>query len=737
MKQEELEELLKEMSPEEKAGQLLQVNAELLSGGGVETGPSAGNFDRKDVWLAGSVLNIVGAKKVRQLQREYMEKHPHHIPLLFMADIINGYRTVFPIPLAQGCSFDRKLVEECAAASAREAAASGVHVNFSPMVDLVRDPRWGRVMEAYGEDSFLTASMGAAAVEGYQGASPETEGSVSSCFKHFAGYGAPVGGRDYNNVELSERTFRDDYLPGYQAAVQAGAHMAMTSFNTIDRVPATAGKKLLRDILRGEMGFDGVVISDWAAVEELVAHGIAEDKREAAKLAMEAGVDIDMMTDVYLRHVPGLIRDGILKEEMLDEAVMRILKLKNRLGLFEHPFRFADEDRERFFAAEKPYSSLAQRAARESFVLLKNNGILPLSETKGKICFMGPYAGQARMAGAWSFLTETDGYQTLEEAVKRIRQDVSFVKGSELLDRGRELRHFANGAAPVRNCSTPEEEEAWYREAEEAAKAADVVVLALGEHSYESGEAASRARIDIHSVQMELFRRVKRVNPNLVAVIFSGRPLELKEISDGASALLMTWMPGEQGAAALADVLFGRQEPGGRLSMSLPYCVGQIPVYYSEFSTGRPCMSQDPLDRSGSRYLDIPNAPLYPFGWGMSYTDFQYSGVTLSRPRMGRKDRLTASVTVTNSGTRRGTEVVQMYIRDIAGSVVRPVRELKGFQRIDLRPGESRRVSFEIREDMLRFHDIHMEYRSEPGSFTVFIGHDSTAENQASFVLKG
>lgn len=727
MEQDKLISLLNDMSLEEKIGQMLQVSGMFYTEDGVLTGPAnTAGFTQEEIRLAGSVLGSVGAEQLKKIQREYMERHPHHIPLIFMADIINGFRTIFPIPLAQGCTFDPELVEEGAAAAARESAATGLHLTFSPMADLVRDARWGRVMESTGEDAWLNGRFARAMVEGYQGhGGLKEKGRIAACVKHFAGYGAPTAGRDYNAVELSERTLRDDYLPAYKEAVDAGAATVMTSFNTLDRVPSSANRWLMRDILRGEMGFEGVLISDWAAIEELCSHGVAQDQEEAARLALEAGVDIDMMTNCYCGHLNRLVASGAVSGTLIDEAVLRILKLKNDLGLFENPYKDADAVQEQELALCAAHRQTARRMASESFVLLKNDGMLPLAGEK--TAYIGPYVANGEIYGAWSMFGTPETTVTIEQGIK---------------NRGDIQAHFAEGCLLSEDfgrsedaCASDKSAGKLLQEAVELAKRADKVVLALGEHRRQSGEAASRADITIPACQMELFRQVCAVNRNVVVVLFSGRPLDIREISERAAAVLAVWMPGTEGGNAIADVLYGDVNPSGRLSMSFPYCVGQVPVFYGQFRTGRP-YTEGMEDQYVSRYLDIPNRPLYPFGYGLSYTTFAIGPVQLDAQQMRRTDRLRVSVTVKNTGTVSGSEVVQMYLTDVHASVARPVRELRGFCKVHLDPGEEKEVSFEIAEDMLRFHDIHMNYVSEPGAFRVYVGNSSGTENGAEFVLE-
>ena len=739
MTQQQLNELLKDMSLEEKIGQLLQLSNNFYEDESVLTGPAMQlGIGEKEIYEAGSVLSVFGAEEIKAIQEAYRKKQPHHIPLLFMADIINGYKTIFPIPLAQGCSFQPELVKECARIAAKESAASGLHVTFSPMVDLVRDARWGRVMESTGEDAYLNGQMCAAMVEGYQGDKEGKKlgesGHIAACVKHFAAYGAPEAGREYNNVELSERTLREDYLPAYQAGINAGSAMVMTSFNTLNHIPATGNQWLLKDILRGEMGFDGVLISDWAAIEELVFHGVAEDRKEAARQAMEAGVDIDMVTGCYINHLKELVEEGQIKEAQIDEAAMRVLKLKNDLGLFENPYKDADDVQAAELYLSEEHRKVARKAAVDTMVLLKNEAdILPLTG-KETIAFIGPYVEEGRLYGAWSLQGTDADTVTIREGIEEsglCSGCVTFHAGSSLLAEGEDLYGFKGQVKQYLEKSNEE----LLKEAVEAAGKAEIVVMALGEHAYHTGEGGARGNIVLPECQMRLLREVAKVNPNIITVVFAGRPLDLREVSQYSKAVLYAWFPGSEGGSAVADLLFGLRSPSARLSMSMPYSVAQAPIYYGSYSTGRP-FNGDRKNRFQSVYQDMPNEPLFPFGYGLTYTEFTYSKPTLDSDSMTKDSVIKASVTVKNIGDREGTETVQLYIRDLVGTTVRPTRRLKGYERVMLQPGEETTVTFTITEEMLRFYDIHMDYVSEPGEFAAFIGGDSTTENEIRFRLK-
>ena len=729
MTKEELLHLLHQMTTQEKCRELMQLPMEAFTDTDISTGPCE-DLELTDEKMAqvGSILSLTGAEWTRKVQEEHLKNNRLNIPLLFMADIINGYKTIFPIPLAQGCTFDPDLVRQLAEAAAREGAAAGVHVTFSPMADLVRDPRWGRVMESTGEDPYLNGIMAEQMVKGYQGNDLKEEGRLAACVKHFAGYGAPLGGREYNQVELSERTLLEDYLPAYEKAVRAGARLVMSSFNTLERVPSTGNRKLMREILRGKMGFQGVLISDYAAVKELIAHGLAEDEAEAARLALEAGVDIDMMSRCYSDFLCGQIERGEVAQELLDEAVLRVLELKKDLGLFENPFKDGSPEKEKELLLCEKHRSLAQKAAEESFVLLKNEeNMLPLSKEE-TTAFIGPFGEEKGLLGAWALFADREDTVTVKEGVERLCPGQIWAKGCEILEPGQK---WLRGYIPIAEETWKQTEEAAeekLKEAVEAAGKADRVVLLLGEQELESGESGSCGRIGLPPSQMKLLKAVVQVNPNLVLVVFSGRPLILTEACAYAKAVLFAWMPGTQGGPAVANVLYGYSNPSGKLTMTFPYHMGQIPVYYSDFATGRPQMPG---------YIDIPKEPLYPFGYGLSYTEYAYSPVKLDQKVLdSQTDVIHASVRVKNTGNMEGREAVQMYIQDVKGSVSRPVRQLKGFQKISLAPGEEKEVRFEIREEMLRFWTIDMEYRSEPGRFRVWIGTDSRTENGEEFYLR-
>lgn len=742
MRQSELEALLKDMSLQEKADQLLQLNGTFYTGelDEIATGPIMEmGLKSEDICQAGSILGTYGAERLKEIQKKYMEKQPHHIPMLFMMDVIHGMKTIFPMPLAMGAAFDPSVAYTAAEIAAKEASVSGLHVTFSPMADLVRDARWGRVMESTGEDAYMNSLYTAAQVKGFQGDSGNLREKykVASCVKHFAAYGGAEAGRDYNTVELSEQTLREYYLRSYQAGIDAGVALVMTSFNTVNGVPASVNTWLMREVLRKEMGFEGVLISDYAAIEETICHGVSEDKADAAEKALKAGVDIDMMTSCYSGHLAGLIRGGKLEEGILDEAVMRVLQLKNKLGLFENPYKDADPEEEKRWILCEEHRKAARDAACKTFVLLKNErdsdgtALLPLKKGK-KTAFIGPYVENQELLSSWAVTGSKEDCVTIRNAAEAVLgEEAVFACGCPIFGNDMEIPSF-NGNI---RCDVSEaERKGMLEDALKKASEAEQVVLCLGEHSAQSGEAASRTMLDIPEIQMELFREIYRVNQNIVVVLFSGRPLDLREISRKARTVLEVWFPGTEGGNAILDVLTGVQSPSGKLPMSFPYCIAQEPLHYDHYNTGRP-NPNGRVEKFRSRYLDAPNEPLYPFGYGLTYTEFSLSEVRLDREQMEADGMITASVIMKNEGTVFGTETAQMYIRDLTASVVRPVRQLKGIQKVSLMPGESRTVSFEITREQLQFMASDGKEVLESGRFAVYIGTDSTTENCAEFVL--
>lgn len=733
-----LRDLMTQMTLEEKIGQLVQLDGGCYGAGETATGPRQKlGLTQKMVDMSGSVLNVLGAEKVRDIQTRYLERSRLKIPLLFMADIIYGYKTVFPIPLGLGCTWEPELIYKDYKIIAEESQPDGGMVTFSPPVDLIRDARWGRCMESPGEDPWLNTRYADAMVRGLQDGLDEGRG-IASCVKHFAAYGAVEAGREYNTVDMSERKLRQDYLTGYKAAVDAGAKLVMTSFNTIDGIPVTANQWILNDLLRGEWGFDGVIITDYAAIQELKAHGVAADDREAAELAINATVDIDMKTSCYAAQLEPIVRDGRLDEHQIDAACWRVLRLKNELGLFENPFRGADAVKAAAEADKPAHVEAARVTARKAMVLLKNkDGVLPLATNGKKIALIGPYADSTDIIGMWAIHADRSRVQTLRTVMEReLGRALEWTPGCVTIEDLSMLGEFGN--IPAFQGTSADEATAaeWEREALELAEKSDVLVLAMGEHMLQSGEAGSRTDIRLPECQTKLLKKLHACGKPVVLVLFNGRPLDLTDIEPYCDAILDAWFPGTAGGEAVCDLLFGNVEPTGRLTTSFPRSVGQLPLYYNSFNTGRPIIGSGHSGRFTSHYLDCPNDPLYPFGFGLSYHTAEYGVVTLDKNVLRCGEMLTASVTVTNTSDRVGTETVQWYLRDFVGSVVRPVKELKGFERVSLAPGESKTVNFTITEELLRFYTKSMKYESEAGKFAVMAGPNSQQLQIAEFVLK-
>ncbi|MEK3827921.1 glycoside hydrolase family 3 N-terminal domain-containing protein [Paenibacillus sp. FSL K6-1558] len=712
--------LVNQMTLEEKVAQLLQLTANFYEGTDTQgqiTGPMEEmGITEQSVRASGSILGLSGAQAIMDVQRAYMEKSRLGIPLLFMADVVHGYKTIFPIPLAIGCSWDLELAEKSAEIAARESAVSGLHVTFAPMVDLVRDPRWGRVMETTGEDPYLNSLFAAAFVRGYQGDNLTDElDRLAACVKHFAAYGAAEGGRDYNTVDMSERQLREYYLPAYKAALDAGVEMVMTSFNTVDGIPASGNEKLMRNILREEWGFDGVLISDWASIREMIAHGAAEDDREAAYRAIRAGVDMEMMTPCYVNHLPELVQKGEVQEHLVDEAVLRILQLKDKLGLFDNPFRAADPEREREIVFSKEHREVSRELAAKSAVLLKNDGqTLPL-QPDARVALIGPFAQSEDILGWWSC-----------EGVKADAVKLGTAL-QERLPQGKVLVAQGSGVHTI----TDEQIAA----ALETASQSDIIVLALGEDSEMSGEGGSRTDIRLPAAQLQLVQALKTAGKPIASVIFNGRPLDLNGFISESDAVLEAWFPGSEGGAAIADILTGAVNPSARLTMSFPQSVGQVPVYYNHFNTGRPINPDNTENRYVSQYIDSPNEPLFPFGYGLSYTTFAYGEVEVSGQEMTANDSLTVQVRVTNTGDHAGVETVQLYVRDVSGEVVRPMRELKDYVKLSLAPGEAGTAKFTLNKEQLRYHHADLSYRSDRGEFRVMVGSNSRDTQSQTFRL--
>ena len=710
--------IVEKMTLKEKLQQLTQLNAGFLdkNAGTEATGPlSSMGLTSQDLNGIGSVLNFQGPDNVKAIQRQHLEDDTNKIPMLFMMDVIHGCRTIYPVPIGLSASFDPQLVKDCCAMAAKEAAAEGINVTFAPMADLVRDARWGRVMESTGEDPYLNCLYSRAAVEGFQG--DLKKGKVAACVKHYAAYGAAEAGRDYNTVDMSERTLREYYLPAYKAAVDAGVEMVMTSFNVLDGVPAAANKKLVDGILRKEWKFGGVVISDYNSFREMITHGVAENEHDAACLAVNAGNDIEMMSATYIGHIESLIKEGKVSLKQIDKAVERVLKLKKKMGMFSDPYLDADKALADSLDCCKEHRDLARKAAEKCAVLLKNDGVLPFSTEVKKVAVIGPFANTGEILGNWRCYGKHEQTVTVLAGVKNL------LGGAEVV--------YAEGVSGELTAS----DESGIAAAVKAAKGADAVILTLGEPQGDSGEGNSKLDLELPAVQYKLLDEVLKANKNTAVLLFSGRPLAIKRLSETAPAILEVWQPGTEGGSAAANLLFGKAVPSGKLTMSFPAKTGQCPVYYNHYNTGRPRMNDDVRVAYTSSYIDGPNKPLYPFGYGLSYTAFGYSDLKLSSSVLQSGGTVTASVKVKNKGSVAGEETVQLYIRDLFGSAVRPVKELKGFKKVMLAAGEEKEVSFEINEDMLAFYGPDLVKKAEKGDFKVFIGGDSECADSVSFRL--
>jgi len=708
------EALLARMNLREKIGQMV-----LFTSFGATTGPLQQRQaleERIRQGDCGNVFNALSVAQVRRLQKIAVEETRLHVPLLFGYDVIHGYKTIFPICLGEAASWDLAGIERSARVAATEAAAAGVNWTFAPMVDIARDPRWGRISEGAGEDPFLGCEVARARVRGFQGDHLGAPDAVLACAKHYAAYGAVLAGRDYNSVDMSERMLREVYLPPYRAAIQAGALSIMTSFNELNGTPATANPFLLKKVLRDEWGFQGFVVTDYTSINEMIAHGSAADLCDAALQALQAGVDMDMQGGAYLECLQKLVDRKVIKKSQIDDAARPILRVKARLGLLDDPFRFCDEARESKELYAKDHLAAAHQMACESFVLLKNDSeTLPLKSGLN-LAVIGPLADSQRdLLGSWKGDGDWDSIETVLGAIRRNNT------GGKVL--------YAKG------CDVDSTNRSEFVDAVAAARQADAVILVLGESWNMTGEAACRTSIDLPGCQTDLLREIKTIGKPVILVLLNGRPLALEAEDSLANAILEAWFPGTEGGKAVGDVLFGQHNPGGKLPVTFPRNVGQVPIFYAEKNTGRPLDPAKPKEEYKSSYLDCPNDPLYPFGFGLSYTTFKISAPQLSQTTLRPGQEITVTTTVSNVGKRAGAEVVQMYIRDLVGSVTRPVLELKGFKRIQLKPGENQTVSFEIGEKELTFLRKDMTWGTEPGEFLVFVGPNSRELKSAKFEL--
>ncbi|MBX7109934.1 MAG: beta-glucosidase BglX [Chitinophagales bacterium] len=710
-KQHFIDSLLGKMTLEEKIGQMT-----LFTSDWDVTGPTVRSNYLGDIRSGrmGSIFNAYTVKYNLELQRTAVEQTRLHIPLLFGYDVIHGHRTIFPIPLAEACSWDLQAMERSARIAATEASAEGINWTFAPMVDIARDPRWGRVMEGAGEDTYLGIQIAKARVKGFQGDNLSSKNTIAACAKHYAAYGAAQAGRDYHTVDISENTLRDVYLPPFKACADAGVATFMTSFNEINGVPSSGNPFLLKDILKRDWKWNGFIVTDYTSINEMVPHGFAKDEKEAGEEALNAGVDMDMQGAVYYNYTKQSLAENKVSIAEIDDAVKRILGIKYDLGLFEDPYRYLDPKREATDIMTKENLEAARDMARKSMVLLKNaNNILPLPKEM-TVALIGPLADDKEdMIGAWS------GAGDRAKAISLLQgMNASINNSSKIL--------YAKG------CNINDDSTGNFAAAIAIANRSDVIVLALGESASMSGEAASRSDISLPGVQQQLFDALKKTGKPIVVVLMNGRPMVIPELDKNADAILETWFAGTMAGHAIADVLYGDYNPSGKLAMTFPRNVGQIPLYYNMKNTGRPF---DENNKYTSKYLDVPNTPLYPFGYGLSYTQFTYTDLKLSSHKFSMADSLKISVTITNTGKRDGDEVVQLYIHDLVGSLTRPVKELKGFEKISLKAGESKTVSFVLHADDLAFYNAKMVRQAEPGEFKVYAGGSSSGGLEGSFEL--
>lgn len=727
-----IDNLMGKMTLQEKIGQLnLPVSGEIVTGQ-AKSSDVAGKIRKGQV---GGLFNVKGVENIREVQKIAVEQSRLKIPLLFGMDVIHGYETVFPIPLALSCSWDMEAIKESACIAAKESSADGICWTFSPMVDICRDPRWGRMAEGGGEDPYLGSEISAAMVKGYQGDDLTDKNTIMACVKHFALYGAPEAGRDYNTVDMSHLSMFNNYFPPYKAAIDAGVGSVMTSFNVVDGIPATGNKWLMTDVLRDRWGFDGFVVTDYTAISEMIAHGMG-DLQQVSAMSLSAGTDMDMVADGFLTTLEKSLKEGKVTMAEIDKACRRILEAKYKLGLFDDPYKYCDASRVKkdIFTAEN--RAVARKIATETFVLLKNeNNLLPL-QRKGKIALVGPLANtKANMPGTWSVAAASDKYNSLYESMKQSlagKAEVLYAKGSNLMyDAQREAEATMFGRE-MRDSRSAQE---LLDEALNVASQADVIVAAVGESSEMSGESSSRTNLEMPDAQRDLLTALKKTGKPIVLVYFAGRSTVMTWEQENFPAILNVWFGGSEAADAICDVVFGDVSPSGKLTTTFPKNVGQIPLYYNHLNTGRPLEAGKWFSKFRSNYLDIDNDPLYPFGYGLSYTTFRYGDLQLSNNSMNEKGKITASVTVTNTGNYDADEIVQMYIRDMVGSVARPVKELKGFERIHLKKGESRTVSFDITAEQLKFYNSALNWVCEPGEFEVMVGGNSRDVQTKKFSL--
>lgn len=729
-------ELLSKMTIEEKIGQLNLPSAGEFTTGQATNSDIGGKIEKG---LVGGLFNIKSVERIKDVQKVAVEKSRLHIPMIFGMDVIHGYETTFPIPLGLSCSWDMNHVKTSAQIAAKEASADGINWTFSPMVDISRDPRWGRASEGSGEDAYLGSQISKAMVHGYQGNSLMDNNTIMACVKHFALYGAPEAGRDYNTVDMSHIRMYNEYFPPYKAAVDAGVGSVMASFNEIDGVPATGNKWLMTDVLRNQWKFNGFVVTDYTGINEMIEHGMG-DLQAVSALAMNAGIDMDMVGEGFLNTLKKSVEEGKVPMAQLDAAVRRILEAKYDLGLFHDPYKYCDVKRAKTEIFTKENRQIAQNIAAESFVLLKNSkSVLPLQANQ-KVALVGPLAiAQKHMPGTWSVATNFDTPITLRTALeaKLGQANVNYAMGCNFDYDPAFVEKAGFFGKPLPSDSRAKE--VLWAEALEAAKKSDVIVFAIGEGAELSGESSSRTNLQIPQAQKDLLKELKKANKPIVLVLFNGRPLAITEENELADAILDVWFPGTEAGPAITDVLYGTVNPSGKLSMTFPRNVGQVPIFYNHKNTGRPLSlektQKGEFEKFRSNYLDVPNTPLFPFGYGLSYTSFDYSNFKVSSNTLSKGGKITVSVDVKNTGNFDGKEVVQLYIRDLVGSVTRPVKELKGFQKVAIKKGETKNISFELTEEDLKFYNSNLDFVAEAGEFEVFVGTNSDTQMKLKFEL--
>ncbi|WP_121364770.1 beta-glucosidase BglX [Flavobacterium limicola] len=719
--------VLQLMTLEEKVGQLNQYNGFWdITGPTPKEGQAAKKYEDLKKGLVGSMLNVKGVKDVKALQKIAVEQTRLGIPLLFGFDVIHGYKTISPIPLAEAASWDLEAMKKSAAIAAEEAAAVGLNWTFAPMVDIARDARWGRVMEGAGEDPFLGSKIAVARVQGFQGEDLAAVNTILACAKHFAGYAFAESGRDYNTVDISETVLQNTIFPPFKAAVDAGVRTFMNSFNELNGIPATGNAYLQREVLKKDWKFDGFVVSDWGSINEMIPHGFAKDSKQAAEIAINAGSDMDMESSAYVEHLVALVKEGKVKESIIDDAARRILKVKFELGLFDDPYKYCDENRELATVGKAEFQEGVLDMAKKSIVLLKNEKeLLPLKKSGQKIALIGALANdKTSPLGSWRIAADDNSAVSVLEGLQKYSgNQLTYAKGAEVTEGRTQF---------IWETKINTTDKSGFAEAIAAAKQADVVVMVLGEHGLQSGEGRSRTDIGLPGVQQELLEAVYKVNPNVVLVLNNGRPLAIPWADENIPAIVEGWHLGTQSGNAIAQVLYGDYNPSGKLPMTFPRNVGQIPIYYNYKNTGRPVMNE-PESVFWSHYIDEKNTPLYPFGHGLSYSKFEYSDLQVSSKTFAENGKIEVSVNLKNTGKVNGKEVVQLYIRDLIGSITRPVKELKGFEMIELQPNETKKVVFTIDEKTIEYFTANRKWEAEAGDFKVFIGGSSVTKLEGDF----